>query len=162
MEKSAHPFKPIIFNDSKTLILGSFPSLKSFENSFYYAHPRNQFWPILSSIYGMPVKSKQEKIALLKSAKIALWDVVGSCERSNSADTNLKLCEPNDIESLLKEYGSIKRILFTGRKAQTLFKRFFDDRIDLPTALLPSPSPAYAAMDFSAKLKIWKEALIKL
>ena len=157
MQKSTHPFKPLIFKDSKTLVLGSFPSLKSFENSFYYAHPRNQFWPILSRIYSMPADSRDERIELLKDAKLALWDVVGSCERTNSADSNLKSCEPNDIEALLREYGNIEKILFTGRKAEALFKRYFKDKIKLPTALLPSPSPAYAAIDFETKVKIWRE-----
>jgi len=160
MEKSLHPFAPIIDDDSKILILGSFPSIKSFEESFYYAHPRNQFWPILSAIYDMPAKSREERVALLKSAKIALWDVVAVCMRTNSADSNLKECEPNDIASLLREYPNIERILFTGKKACTLFGRYFAKEIDLPAELLPSPSPAYASMSLEEKLEVWREHLL--
>ncbi len=159
MEKSLHPFPPIIDENSKILVLGSFPSIKSFEESFYYAHPRNQFWPILSAIYDMPAKSREQRLALLKSAKIALWDVVAVCMRTNSADSNLKECEPNDIPSLLREYPNIERILFTGKKAYTLFRRYYAKRIDLTTALLPSPSPAYASISLEEKLKIWRELL---
>ncbi len=159
MEKFLHPFPSIIDENSKILILGSFPSIKSFEESFYYAHPRNQFWPILSAIYNMPARSREQRLALLKSAKIALWDVVAVCTRTNSADSNLKECEPNDIPSLLREYTNIEKILFTGKKAYTLFDRYFAKEIELPTALLPSPSPAYASMSFEEKLKIWRELL---
>ncbi|WP_201353533.1 DNA-deoxyinosine glycosylase [Hydrogenimonas urashimensis] len=154
----SHPFPPIIFPDSKILILGSFPSLKSFENSFYYAHPRNQFWPLLSAIFDMPVATREEKRALLERHKIALWDVVQSCERTNSADTNLQNCRCNDIEKLLKTHPKIEAVFFTGKKAQQLFKHCFPG-LQIRQELLPSPSPAYAAMRFEEKLKRWKEVL---
>ena len=156
-----HPFAPIIDETSKILILGSFPSLKSFENDFYYAHPRNQFWPILSDIFQKPAKTRQERIELLKSNGIALWDVVGACERTNSADSNLKSCEPNDILGLLKRFSNIRAILFTGRKAENLYRRHFP-HLDFKTFLLPSPSPAYAAMPFEEKKKRWRSILLPL
>jgi len=154
-----HPFDPIIFPDSRLLILGSFPSLQSFENNFYYAHPRNQFWPILGDIFQLPVQTDQERIALLESVGLALWDVVGTCLRVNSADSNLKACEPNDIEGLLKRYSCIEAVLFTGKKAQSLYRRHFK-HLSLPTALLPSPSPAYAVMGFEAKKEQWRAILL--
>ena len=156
-----HPFAPLIDETSKILILGSFPSLKSFENDFYYAHPRNQFWPILSDIFQKPAKTREERIALLKSAGIALWDVVGACERTNSADANLKACEPNDIPGLLRSHPNIRAVLCTGRKAETLFKRHLP-RLGLATFLLPSPSPAYAAMPYEEKRKRWRSILLPL
>ena len=156
-----HPFAPIIDETSKILILGSFPSLKSFENHFYYAHPRNQFWPILSDIFQKPAATRKERLALLKSAGIALWDVVGACERTNSADSNLKACEPNDISGVLKRFPDIRAILFTGRKAEELYRRHFS-HLDVPTYLLPSPSPAYAAMPFEEKRKRWRSILLPL
>ncbi|WP_457594016.1 DNA-deoxyinosine glycosylase [Hydrogenimonas sp.] len=161
MKKEFHPFAPIIDEESKLLILGSFPSIQSFEKSFYYAHPRNQFWPILSEIFRMPATSVQERLALLKSAKIALWDVIAACERSNSADTNLRACAPNDIPSLIRTHPNIESIAFTGKKAEALYKKNFETVIDLPLFLLPSPSPAYAAMRFEAKVKRWREILSK-
>ena len=153
-----HPIEPIAFEDSWMLILGSFPSLKSFEDEFYYAHPKNQFWPILSEIYGKPTQTKEEKIELLRFAKLALWDVIASCERTNSADSNLKNAVPNDIEGLLKKYQNIEMVFFTGKTAEKLYKKHFL-HFALPTALLPSPSPAYAAMGFEEKLEKWKELL---
>ncbi len=154
-----HPFKPIIFKSSKILILGSFPSLKSFENSFYYAHPKNQFWKILSAISGYPINNKDQKIWLLKELNLALWDIVASCNRKNSSDSNLKDIKVNDIKSLLKDYPNIKTIAFTSRLAQKLFNQYFKD-LEIDTFYLPSPSPAYAAMSFEDKCKVYKEKLL--
>ncbi len=153
-----HPLSPIVFEESDTLILGSFPSIKSFEQEFYYAHPKNQFWPLLSAVYDKKAVAKDEKIELLEYAKIALWDVIASCERQNSSDTNLKNISPNNIEELFVKYPNIKRILFTGRTAQKLYSVYFA-HISLPVALLPSPSPAYAAMSFDDKLFVWQRIL---
>lgn len=158
MKFALHPFDPVIFEDSEVLILGSFPSLKSFEYGFYYAHPKNQFWRILSDIYCMPIDTDEAKINLLKKSKIAIWDSVKSCERLNSSDSNLANMEPNDIRQLLGEYPEIKRIFFTGRSAEKLYKKHFSD-VSIPNALLPSPSPAYAAMPYAKKLSIWREML---
>ena len=154
-----HPFKPIVFNNSKTLILGSFPSIKSFENSFYYAHPKNQFWKILSEISGYPINNKDQKLWLLKELNLALWDIIKSCNRENSSDSNLKDIVPNDITTLLKEYPKIQQIAFTSRFAQKVFKKHFST-LDIKTFYLPSPSPAYAAMKFEQKCIIYKEKLL--
>lgn len=157
--KITHPLEPVVFTNSKTLILGSFPSLKSFENKFYYSHKRNQFWTILSTVYDLPTNTKDEKIELLKIAKIALWDMVASCERTNSADSNLKNCIPNDIEEFLKGYLNIERIFFTGRTAEKLYIKHFR-HLNVSTALLPSPSPAYATMKLEEKVERWKEYIL--
>ena len=154
-----HPFKPIIFKNSKILILGTFPSLKSFENSFYYAHPKNQFWKILREISGYPINNRDQKIWLIKELNLALWDIVASCNRENSSDNNLKDIKVNDIKSLLKEYPNIKQIAFTSRLAQKLYNREFKD-LDIDTFYLPSPSPAYAAMSFEDKCRIYKKKLL--
>jgi len=156
-----HPFDPIVDEHSKILILGSFPSLKSFENHFYYAHPRNQFWPLLGDIFDRPVTTREEKVSLLKNAGIALWDVVEACERTNSADTNLRNCRCNDIPALLQTRPSIRAILFTGKRAQQLFERCFPE-LEIEKALLPSPSPAYASMSYSQKLLKWREIFKRL
>ncbi len=158
MEKLSHPFEPIIFEDSKILILGSFPSIKSFENSFYYSHPRNQFWKILHKITSYPVNNKDQKIWLLKRYKLGLWDIIKSCKRSNSLDSSLKEIKANDIKTLLKNYPSIKKIAFTGRKAEEIYNKFFKD-LDIPTFYLPSPSSAYAKLSLEEKAKIYKEIL---
>ncbi len=154
-----HPFDPIVDDGSVVLILGSFPSLTSFDDNFYYAHPRNQFWPILSELFGMPTESVAQRRALLKRSGIALWDIVARCERSNSADSNLRSCVPNDIPGLLRRHPNISALLFTGKKAQSLYLKHFGRSIALPASLLPSPSPAYAAMSYERKVKRWREIL---
>ncbi len=157
-DMQTHPFKPIVFNDTHTLILGSFPSLKSFENNFYYAHPRNQFWKILEAISGYPVNNRDQKIWLLKETGLGLWDVVGRCRRENSADSSLSDTEPNDIEGLLARYPAIRRVAFTGKKAQSLFEKHFGF-LEIERIYLPSPSPAYAAMKMDEKIRIYGEKL---
>jgi len=157
-EKLVHPFDPIVFPDTEVLILGTFPSIDSFEKAFYYAHPRNQFWPILSEITGYPVNNRDQKIWLLKQSKIGLWDMVAGCRRGNSLDSSLTGIEVNDIPGLLKSHPTIRKILFTGRKAQELFERNFGD-LAIERDYLPSPSPAYAAMRFEEKVEEYRRVL---
>ena len=149
-ENLEHPFKPIVFKDTEILILGSFPSIQSFENNFYYGHPRNQFWKIMEAMTGYPINNRDQKIWLLKEAKVGLWDMVASCQRENSLDSSLEDIEVNDIAGLLEKYPKIKKICFTGKKAEALYKRYFS-HLSIETCYLPSPSPAYAAMDFEQK-----------
>ena len=158
-EQLEHPFDPIIFNDTETLILGSFPSIKSFENNFYYAHPRNQFWKILSAVTGYPANTRDQRIWLLKMSKLGLWDMLRSASRKNSLDSSLENEEVNDIPSLLEHYPSIVKIAFTGRKSQALFELNFDS-LDIERIYLPSPSPAYAKMSIDEKVKIYRDKLI--
>ena len=157
-KKLEHPFQPIVFKDSQVLILGSFPSIDSFEKSFYYAHSRNQFWKILSKMSGYPINNQDQKIWLLKQMKISLWDMVRSCSRDNSLDSSLEEIEVNNIAEFLEENPTIKRVAFTGRLAERLYKMHFD-YLDVETIYLPSPSTAYAKMSFEQKLKIYQEKL---
>jgi len=150
-ERFTHPFEPIVFKDTHSLILGSFPSIHSFENNFYYGHPRNQFWKILEAVTGYPVHNRDQKIWLLKESKLGLWDMVASCQRENSLDTSLEDEVVNDIPSLLCQYPSIKKIAFTGKKAQALFETHFA-YLEIERVYLPSPSPAYASMRFEEKV----------
>ena len=154
-----HAFKPIIFKNSKILILGSFPSLESFEKSFYYAHPRNQFWKLLSAVTGSPINNRDQKIWLLKESKIALWDMVKSCTRENSLDSSLEEIEVNDLASFLEEHPNIKKVAFTGRLSEKLFKTHFD-YLEMKTVYLPSPSATYAKMSFEMKLDFYKKMLV--
>jgi len=158
MTQEKHPFDPIVFPDTHTLILGSFPSIQSVANDFYYAHPRNQFWPILSAITGYPVGNRDQKIWLLKESGLGLWDMIASVRRSNSADSMLEDEVVNDIPALLETYPSIRRIAFTGRKAEALWLLHYD-HLGIETLYLPSPSPAYAAMSLAAKTQKWQEIL---
>jgi hypoxanthine-DNA glycosylase len=161
MEKSIfnHPFEPIIFEDSEILILGTFPSLKSFENNFYYSHPKNQFWDILAIIFNDKKPTTiDEKIEFLKRHKIALWDSICKAKRKNqnSRDDNLEVIEPCDIPKLLQKYPNIKKIATTSRLAERVIKKHFPN---LDTIYLPSPSPLNARLNLQQKAKIWKKLL---
>ena len=154
-----HPFQPIVFKNSKTLILGSFPSIDSFEKSFYYAHPRNQFWKILSAISKYPINNRDQKTWLLKESKLALWDMVLNCTRDNSLDASLEEIEVNNIAEFLEFNPTITKVAFTGRLAEKLFKMHFD-HLEVETIYLPSPSSAYAKMSFEKKVEIYREKLV--
>jgi len=156
--KLIHPFQPIVYKESKILILGSFPSIDSFDKSFYYAHPRNQFWKILSALFNYPVNNRDQKMWLLKIAHIALWDMVQSCNRDSSLDSSLEEIEVNNIAGFLEEHPSIKKVAFTGRLAEQLFKYHFD-YLEIDTVYLPSPSSAYAKISLENKMVIYKEKL---
>jgi len=161
-----HPFEPIIFNDSQILILGTFPSIKSFENNFYYSHPKNQFWDILSLIFKdkKPI-TIEEKINFLKKHKIALWDSICECKRKkgNSRDDNLEVIQPCDIENLLKKYPNIKKIAVTSRLAEKILKKHFKNSpfsiLNSQLIYLPSPSPLNARLNLFKKAKKWQELL---
>ena len=153
-----HPFKPIVYKDTETLILGSFPSIKSFERNFYYAHPSNKFWKILEAVTTYPINNRDQKLWLLKEAKLGLWDMIEKCSRDNSLDSSLENEEVNDIAGFLEAHPSIKKLAFTGKKAQALFKTHFS-HLEIEAVYLPSPSSAYAAMKFEDKVSAYKKAL---
>jgi TDG/mug DNA glycosylase family protein len=153
-----HPFKPVIFKDTQILILGSFPSIQSFEKKFYYAHPRNQFWKILESVTTYPVNNRDQKVWLLKECKFGLWDMVKVCSRENSLDSSLENEEVNDLATFLDEHPSINKLAFTGKKAEALFKTHFS-HLTIETVYLPSPSAAYAKMTFEQKVAEYKKQL---
>ncbi len=160
MQTFSHPFAPIINDDTRVLFLGSFPSIASFEHSFYYAHARNAFWPILARIFDVELPSNEAKKAFCLAKGIGLWDVIGSCERSNSSDTNLKNCIPNDFEKLLREYPNIRAIGCTGKKSFELFLKYYKN-MEVEMVQLPSTSPAHAAMKQEEKQEIYREFLKK-
>ena len=157
-EVLAHPFKPIVFKDTKTLILGSFPSIQSFEKNFYYAHPRNQFWKILESVTSYPANTRDQRLWLLKECKLGLWDMVKGCSRENSLDSSLENEEVNELDAFLEAHPSITRLAFTGRKAEALYKTHFS-HLGIETVYLPSPSAAYAKMSFDQKVAEYKKQL---
>lgn len=158
-----HPFAPIVNDDSTVLILGSFPSIASFEQRFYYAHPRNQFWPIFETLFDVELKDNTQRRAFLLDRGIALWDVYASLTRArnNSSDSNLVDMAPNDLAGLLKRYPHINTLFCTGTKAYDGYRKHFS-ALPVQCRKLPSPSPAYAAMPLSKKIEAYaavKEAL---
>lgn len=155
MERIVHTFAPVYDKNSKLLILGSFPSVKSREISFYYAHPRNRFWTLLSALLKQPIPvSIEEKKNLLLSYHIALWDVIQSCEIKGSSDSSIKNVVPNNILSLI-EQTSVTHIYANGSKAYSLYEKYCKPNIFLPITKLPSTSPANAAFPLERLIKEW-------
>lgn len=155
MERIVHTFAPVYDKNSKLLILGSFPSVKSREISFYYGHPRNRFWTLLSALLKQPIPvSIEEKKNLLLSYHIALWDVIQSCEIKGSSDSSIKNVVPNNILSLI-EQSSVTHIYANGSKAYSLYEKYCKPDIFLPITKLPSTSPANAAFPLERLIKEW-------
>ena len=147
MSKIVHPIEPIYDEFSKVLILGSFPSVQSRKELFYYAHPQNQFWKLLSDIFDEEILNRKE---FLLSHHIALWDVIKSCEITGSLDSTIKKVKVNDIEKLLIS-TNIKTIFTTGRKATMLYQKYLEKKLGIPTIYLPSTSPLYSKMKYEEK-----------
>lgn len=140
--KVVHPLKPIYNSESKVLILGSFPSIKSRENSFYYAHPKNRFWSTLEKVFKENIgSSNQDREKFLLTHKIALFDVVYSCNITASSDSSIKDVIPNDIKKIVVE-SKIEAIFTTGTKAYSLYNKYLLKDVGIEAIKLPSPSPA--------------------
>ncbi len=137
-----HTFKPIYNDKSKVLILGTMPSPKSRENGFYYSHPQNRFWRVISELYNKKLpRTNNEKIKLLLDCHIALWDVLKSCNINGADDSSIKNPVVNDINGLL-EHTNICIVFTTGAKASSLYKKYCSESIKIPSIALPSTSPA--------------------
>ena len=151
-----HTFEPIFDKNSEILVLGSFPSVKSRENNFYYAHPQNRFWRVVASVYSCPVpKTVEEKKNMLLSNKIAVWDVIKSCEITGSADSTIKSVIPNDLSEILS-VADIKKIYANGKTAHSLYNKYIKKSTGFDIISLPSTSPANAAYSLEKLIKEWK------
>lgn len=140
--KVKHTLKPIYDNNSKVLILGSIPSVKSREIGFYYGHPQNRFWTTLSRIYGEEIENTIDaKINFLKKHHIALFDVLKSCDIEGSSDTSIKNPVPNNLKPILKS-SNIEAIFTTGKKAHQLYQKYCYPNTKIEDIVLPSTSPA--------------------
>lgn len=155
-EFQSHTFEPIFDGNSKILILGTFPSVKSRENNFYYGHPQNRFWSVLAEILGMETpKSIPQKRQMLLENNIAIWDVVGSCDISNSSDMSIKNVVPNDL-SVILENADIKTVYANGKTAEKLYNKYLLKKTGKEITALPSTSPANAAFSKERLVKAWK------
>jgi hypoxanthine-DNA glycosylase len=155
MERVYHPFPPVYDVDSRVLILGSFPSVKSREGEFYYHHPQNRFWKVLSRILDEPLPlTIEEKKAVLLRNKVALWDVILSCEITGSSDSSIKKAEPNDIAGLL-EQTKIREIYANGGTAYRLYSKYVKPITGRDALKLPSTSPANAACSLERLIEEW-------
>ena len=140
-----HTIEPVYDRNSRVLILGSFPSVRSREIGFYYGHRQNRFWRTLSHVFGADLpQTIEEKKSFLLSHGVALWDVIASCEIEGSSDASIRDALPNDVAKILKE-APIAAIYTNGATAHRLYQRLLERDLGRPAVLLPSTSPANAA-----------------
>lgn len=140
----SHPLEPIICDQSRILILGSFPSVRSRELGFYYANPNNRFWKMLAILFEEEIG---DRTAFICRHQLALWDVIGSCDIVGSSDASIKNVKPNAIEALLQQYP-IELIVLNGKKAEQLYKQYFN-HCTVEVLVCPSTSSANARMQLS-------------
>lgn len=139
-------FEPYFDGNSRVLILGSFPSVKSRQTDFYYGNPQNRFWKFLSEYFSLPLpKSVDEKKIFLSHCGVALWDIVSECEICGSSDATIKNYKVADLNRVLCA-ADIRRILVNGGKAFQIFLKYYGG-ISVPFVALPSTSPANTRCD---------------
>lgn len=151
-----HPIAPVFDRDSRILILGSFPSVKSRESGFFYGHPMNRYWKVISAVFGedCPVTIPEKKAFLLRN-HIAVWDVIRSCEITGSSDTSIKNVTVNDL-SLILDAADIRQIFVNGRTAEKMYRRYTMPVTGRDCVVLPSTSPANAAWSLQRLIETWK------
>ncbi len=154
-----HPFPPLYDKNSNILILGSFPSVKSREQMFFYGHPQNRFWKVVSAVVGAetPVTIEDKKNFLL-SNNIALWDVIASCDITGSSDSSIKNVVANDLTEILIN-TDIKQIFVNGKTAEKYYNKYIRDAIKRDAICLPSTSPANAGWGTERLINEWKNIL---
>ena len=155
MEQVTHPIAPVYDKQSKILILGSFPSVKSRETAFFYGHPQNRFWRVVSGVLGVPCpKMVEEKRSMLLANRIALWDVIASCCIEGSSDSSIRDVIPNDLASIL-DHASIQAIYTNGGLSGKMYDRFCRKQTGIEAIKLPSTSPANAAWNLDRLTDAW-------
>lgn len=136
-----HNIPPLYGEKSETLILGSFPSVKSREAEFFYGHPQNRFWRVLAGVFSAPVpETVEQKKKLVLENRLALWDVIAECEITGSADTSIKSVKPNDIAGII-ENTAVSRIFVNGKTAEKYYIRYIEKRWGKRLFACPQPAP---------------------
>lgn len=156
-----HSFPPFYSESSKLLILGSFPSVKSREDGFFYGHPQNRFWKMLAAVYGedFPTDISQKK-ALLERHDIALYDVIYSCDIIGSSDSSIKNVVPANLNGIIVN-SQVARIILNGKTAERFFRKYQDSSLFGMASVMPSTSPANAAFSLQRLIEVWGEALLR-
>jgi hypoxanthine-DNA glycosylase len=159
MQNRISSFPPLIDSQSEILILGSIPGVKSLEMQQYYAHPQNKFWKIIFELFNENfTEDYMERVTILKKHHIALWDVIDSCERKGSLDSEIKNEEANQIAELVEQHPNIKAIFCNGGKSFKNLQKVLGKNYKLPIILLPSTSPLHT-VSFDKKLEEWLKIL---
>jgi hypoxanthine-DNA glycosylase len=155
----SHTIAPIFDENSKVLILGSFPSVKSRETQFFYGNPQNRFWRVMAAVFGCEApNTTAEKISMLKERSIALWDVIAFCDINGSDDASITNVVPNDL-SVILETALIERIYTNGGRADALYRKYLLPQTGMDAIPLPSTSPANARFDLESLIERWKAIL---
>ena len=155
-----HPFPPLFDANCAVLILGSFPSVKSREQRFFYGHPQNRFWRVMAGILQAPVpRTVPEKKAMLLQHGIALWDSIASCEIEGSSDASISAVVPNDLKPIF-DAAPIRQVFCNGRKSWEMYRRYIEPVSGREAICLPSTSPANAAWSTERLQDAWAEQLL--
>ena len=159
MNTVIHPIPPVFDRNSKILILGSFPSVKSREGHFFYHHPQNRFWKTLAGVLDVPAPDTiDEKKAFLLSHRIALWDVIASCSIEGSSDSSIRDVVPNDLSVILST-ANIRAIFCNGKTSWNYYRKYQEAVTGIPAVSLPSTSPANAAWSLEKLKGAWNVIL---
>lgn len=151
-----HPIKPVFDKNSKILILGSFPSVRSREEGFFYGHKQNRFWKVVSAVFEEEVpKTIPQKKAFLLRNHIALWDVIHSCDITGSSDSSIKNVVANDL-SIILEHSGIRKVFVNGKTAEKYYIKYSEKDTHIKAICLPSTSPANAAFSVDRLAEAWK------
>ena len=174
-EHAVHPFAPVWDVHCRVLVLGSFPSVLSRANAFYYGNPQNRFWRVMAACLGVPVPPNEgdpladsepatldasiaSKRSMLLNGGVALWDVIESCDIKGSSDASIRNVVPTHIECIT-DAAPIEQVICNGGTAGRLYKRYLQERTGLPAIVLPSTSPANAAWRLERLVERWREAV---
>lgn len=152
-----HNIEPLYNGESKVLILGSFPSVKSREEEFFYAHPQNRFWKVIAAVFGEKVPcSIEEKKALILNHNLAVYDVIYSCEITGSSDSSVKNVVPSDLKPII-DNSKITKIFVNGRTAEKYYKKYQLKSTGIECVVLPSTSPANASYSLERLISEWQK-----
>ena len=158
-QRILHPFGPLYGPDSRVLILGSFPSVKSREQNFFYGHPQNRFWKVIAAVYGEAVPvTIPEKKELILSHGLALWDSIASCVVTGSSDASIREVRANDLRIIL-DRCPVRRIFCNGRKSHEMYEKYIQPQLGIRAGCLPSTSPANAQWSLEKLTEAWSAAL---
>ena len=155
-----HPFPALYDASSRILILGSFPSVKSREQCFFYGHPQNRFWRVMAGVLGCEVpKDIPEKKAMLLGHGVALWDSIARCRIEGSSDTSIEQVVPNDLRPIFAA-AEIRQVFCNGKKSWEIYRRYTEAGIGRSAVCLPSTSPANASWSLDRLIDAWSEQLV--
>ncbi len=154
-----HPFPPLYDENSRILILGSFPSVKSREQRFFYGHPQNRFWKVTAGVLECEVpRDIPEKREMLLTHGVALWDSIARCEIEGSSDASITGVVPNDLSPIF-EAADIRQVFCNGKKSFEMYAKHLESLTGRPAVCLPSTSPANAAWSLERLTAYWAERL---